>query len=134
MTPEAVRYRFRNHILKRGLIADHEVSIFPYPHQSSDLTSFAIDFKDQAVLARFVNSLTNKPFVLNYAKATGANKLIAHFFTPKIEFSQLIDSLNQLIEMHVVERFFHVVLDISSYKRQTVAYEFFEKGKWTYNH
>lgn len=134
MTPEAVRYRFQNHILKRGLIADHEVSIFPYPYQSSDLTSFAIDFKDQAALARFVNSLTNKPFVLNYTKTTGANKLIAHFFTPKIEFSHLIDSLNQLIERHVVERFFHVVLDIPSYKRQTVAYEFFEKNKWTYNH
>lgn len=132
MTPEAVRYRFQNHILKRGLIADHEVSIFPYPYQSSDLTSFAIDFKDQATLARFVNSLTNKPFVLNYTKATGANKLIAHFFTPKIEFSHLIDSLNKLIEMHIVERFFHVVLDIPSYKRQTVAYEFFEKNKWTH--
>jgi DNA-binding Lrp family transcriptional regulator len=134
MTPEAVRYRFQNHVLKRGLIADYEISVFPYPYQSSDLASFAIDFKDQAALARFVNALTNKPFVLNYTKVTGQNKLIAHFFTPKIEFSRLIDSLNQLIEMHIVERFFHVVLDIPSYKRRTVSYEFFEKNKWTYNH
>jgi DNA-binding Lrp family transcriptional regulator len=134
MTPEAIRYRFQNHVLKRGLIADYEISIFPYPYQSSDLTSFAIDFKDQAALAKFVNSLANKPFVLNFTKVTGQNKLIAHFFTPKVEFSRLIDTLNQLIEKHVVERFSHVVLDISSYKRQTVSYEFFEKNKWTYNH
>jgi len=134
MTPEAIRYRFQNHILKRGLIADYEISIFPYPYQSSDLASFAIDFKDQAALGRFANSLTNKPFVLNYTKATGTNKLIAHFFTPKIEFSRLIDSLDQLIERHVVKRFFHVVLDVPSYKRQTVSYEFLEKNKWTYNH
>lgn len=134
MTPEAVRYRFQNHILKRQLVVDYEISIFPYPFQSSDLASFAIDFKDQAALARFVNSLTNKPFVLNYAKVTGQNKLIAHFFTPKMEFSHLIDCLNQLIEMHIVERFSHVVLDVPSYKRQTVSYEFFEKNRWAYNH
>lgn len=134
MTPEAVRYRYQNHILERELIADYEISIFPYPHQSSDLTSFAIDFVDQASLARFVNSLKKKPFVLNYTKGSRQNKLIAHFFTPKIEFPHLIDSLNQLIEMGVAERFFHVVLDISSYKRQTVSYESYEKNKWTYNH
>ena len=134
MTPEAVRYRFQNHILKRGLISDYEISIFPYPYQSSDLASFVIDFKDEAALARFVNSLTNKPFVFNYAKVTGQNKLIVHFFTPKTEFSRLIDSLNQLIETHIVTRFFNVVLDIPSYRRQTVSYEFFKNNKWTYNH
>lgn len=134
MTPEAIRYRFQNHILKRRLIADYEISIFPYPHQVSDLASFAIDFKNHTKLAKFVNSLANKPFVVNYAKVTGQNTLIAHFFTPKTEFSRLIDSLNQLIGMNVVARFFHVVLDIPSYKRQTVSYEFFKNNKWTYNH
>jgi len=134
MTPEAVRYRFQNHILERGLISDYEISIFPYPYQSSDLTSFAIDFTDQASLAKFANSLTNKPFILNYTKTTGQNRLIAHFFTPKMEFPNLIDSLNHLIEKHIAERFLHVVLDTSTYKRQTVSYEFYEKNKWTYNY
>jgi DNA-binding Lrp family transcriptional regulator len=134
MTPEAVRYRFQNHILKRKLIADYEISIFPYPHQSSDLSSFIIEFSNNKTLAKFVNSLPNKPFVLNYAKVVGQNKLIAHFYTPKIEFSNLIDSLNRLIEIRYVERFFHVILDISSFKRQTVSYELFEKSKWVYNH
>lgn len=133
MTPEAVRYRFQNHILKRGLIADYEISIFPYPHQASDLTSFVIDFKDKTAIAKFVNSLADKPFVVNYAKVTGQNKLIAHFFIPKTEFPRLIDSLNQLIEMNIVARYFHVVLDLPSYKRQTVSYEFFKNNKWIYN-
>jgi len=134
MTAEAVRYRFQNHIQKRGLIADYEVAIFPYPHQSSDMASFAIDFKDQVALAKFANSLKDKPFVLNYAKALRANKLITHIFIPKIEFSHFIDSLNQLVEMQFVERYFHVILDIASYKRQTVDYRHFEKNKWTYDH
>jgi DNA-binding Lrp family transcriptional regulator len=134
MTAEAVRYRFQNHIQKRGLIADYEVAIFPYPHQSSDMASFAIDFKDQAALGRFVNSLKDKPFVLNYAKALTANRLIAHVFIPKVEFSHFIDSLNKLIEMRVVERYFHIILDVPSYKRQTVDFERFERNKWTYNH
>jgi DNA-binding Lrp family transcriptional regulator len=134
MTPEAVRYRFQDHILKRGLISDYEISIFPYPHQSSDLSSFVIEFKDRNVLAKFANSLSNKPFILNYTKVIGQNSLIVHFYVPKIEFSNLVDTINSLIEANIVERFFHVILDISSYKRQTVSYEFFENNKWIYNH
>lgn len=133
MTPEAVRYRFQNHILKRGLIANYEISIFPYPHQSSELSSFVIDFKSKEALAKFVNSLANKPFVLNYSKAIGQNKLISHFYIPKIEFPNLVDALNTLIEAQYITRYLYVLLDISFYKRQTVSYEFFEKNKWTYN-
>jgi DNA-binding Lrp family transcriptional regulator len=134
MTPEAVRYRFQDHIIKRGLIADYEISIFPYPHQSSDLSSFVIEFKDRNVLAKFANSLSKKPFILNYTKVIGQNSLIVHFYVPKIEFSNLVDTINDLIEANVVERFFHATLDISSYKRQTVSYEFFKNNKWAYNH
>jgi DNA-binding Lrp family transcriptional regulator len=134
MTPEAVRYRFQDHILKRGLIADYEVSIFPYPYQSSDLSSFVIEFRDKNALAKFSNSLTGKPFILSYAKVIGQNKLIVHFYVPKIEFLNLVDAINSLIETGIIERFFHVVLDISSYKSQTVSFEFFEENKWTYDH
>jgi DNA-binding Lrp family transcriptional regulator len=133
MTPEAVRYRFQDHILKRGLIADYEISIFPYPYQSSDMSSFVIEFKDKNALAKFSNSLTGKPFILNYTKVIGQNKLIVHFYVPKIEFLNLVDAINNFIETGIIERFFHVVLDISSYKRQTASYEFFEKNKWTYD-
>jgi len=134
MTPEAVRYRFQDHILKRGLIADYEVAIFPYPYQSSDLASFVIEFKDKEALAKFSNSLTAKPFILNYAKVIGQDKLIVHFYVPKIEFSNLVDAINNFIEVGIIESFFHVELDISSYKSQTVSYELFEREKWTYNH
>lgn len=132
MTPEAVRYRFQDHIIKRGLVADYEISIFPYPYQSSDLSSFVIEFRNNEALAKFANSLSNKPFILNYAKVIGQNKLVIHFYVPKIEFSNLVNSLNSLIETRLVERFFHVLLDIPSYQRQTVSYELFEKNRWTY--
>ena len=133
MTPEGVRYRFQNHLFKRGLIADYEVSIFPYPYQSSDLSSFVIQFRDRRALAKFSNSLPGKPFILNYAKVIGQDKLIIHFYVPKIEFLNLIDAINSFIEIGFIESFYHVVLDISSYKSQTVSYELFGKEKWTYN-
>jgi DNA-binding Lrp family transcriptional regulator len=133
MTPEAVRYRFQDHIIKRGLVADYEISIFPYPYQSSDLSSFIIEFKSNEALAKFANSLAKKPFILNYSKVIGRDKLVVHVYVPKIEFSNLINSLNSLIETRLVERFFHAVLDISSYQRQTVSYELFEKNRWTYD-
>jgi DNA-binding Lrp family transcriptional regulator len=134
MTHEAVRYRFQDHVIKRELIADYEIAIFPYPHQSSELASLVIEFKNKKALAKFVNSLSSKPFILNYAKVIGQDKLIVHFYVPKIEFPRLVDSVNMLIETGFVERFSHVLLDVSSYKRQTVSYEFFEINRWIYNH
>jgi len=132
-TPQSVRYRYYKHIIKRSLIADYEVSIFPYPIQVSDLCSFIIDFESKESLAQFSNTLQGKPFVLSYAKVLGQNSLIAHIYTPKLEFPRLIDSLSRLTRENVVTNFFYVTLDISSFKRQTVAYEFFKENTWIYN-
>jgi DNA-binding Lrp family transcriptional regulator len=132
-TPQSVRYRYYKHIVKRNLISDYEVSIFPYPIQVSDMCSFVIDFESEKTLAQFSNTLQGKPFVLSYARVLGQNSLIAHTYTQKLEFPKLIDSLSRLTQENIVSNFFYVTLDISSYKRQTVSYEFFKENAWVYN-
>jgi DNA-binding Lrp family transcriptional regulator len=132
-TPQSIRYRFLKHVLKRKLIADHELSIFPYPLQVSEMCCFVIDFKDEKALANFSNALNDKPFVVSYGKVIGQNSLILHIYTPKLEFSRLIDSLNYLTRKNVILNFFYVTLDILSYKRQTVAFELFKDGTWKYD-
>jgi DNA-binding Lrp family transcriptional regulator len=132
-TPQSIAYRYHKHIVKRKLIADYEVSIFPYPLQVSDMCSFVIDFKNEKVLAKFSNTLQDKPFVLSCAKVIGQNSLIVHTYTPKLEFPHLIESLSYLTRENIISNFFYVTLDILSYKRQTVAYKLFKEGTWSYN-
>jgi DNA-binding Lrp family transcriptional regulator len=132
-TPQSIRYRYYKHAVKRKLIADYEVSIFPYPVQVSDMCSFVIDFENEKVLAKFSNTLHNKPFVVSFAKVIGQNSLIVHMYTPKLEFPHLIECLNHLTRKNIISNFFYVTLDILSFKRQTVAYELFKEGTWSYN-
>jgi len=133
ITPQAVRHRFHRHIIRRNLIADYEIAIFPYPMQVSDLCAFVLNFPNQKTLAKFANSLANKPFVVSHAKAIGKNSLLVHFYVPKTEFSNFMMSLNRLTMEEIVQDFFYVSIDVPSFKRQTVAYEYFHKGNWVYN-
>ncbi len=133
ITPQAVRHRFHQHVLKRELIAEYEVAIFPYPLQASDLCTFVFDFADEAAMAKFVNSLMNKPFALNFGKVIGQNSLVVHVYVPKTEFSRFVSSLNQLAVEDVIQDFYYVSIDWPSFKRQTVSYEHFIDGKWAYD-
>jgi len=134
ITPQAVRHRYYQHVIRRNLITGYEVAIFPYPLQVSDLCAFVFNFPSQKALAKFANSLVDKPFVLSYAKVVGKNSLLVHFYVPKTEFSSFMASLNSLTVEEVVQDFFYVSIDVKSFRRQTVAYEFFRDGKWQYNH
>ncbi|UCE28969.1 MAG: AsnC family transcriptional regulator [Candidatus Bathyarchaeota archaeon] len=134
ITPQGVRYRYNNHIVERGLLADYEVAVLPYPIPTSDMCSFIIDFGDEEKLARFANSLHNKPFIINYGKVIGKHSLVVHTYTPKTEFSKLIDSMNNLTEKKMIRDFLYVTLDVASFRRQTISYEFFRENRWTYDH
>lgn len=133
ITPQGIRHRFHNHIIKRNLITEFEIAIFPYPLQVSDLCAFVFTFPNKNTMAKFANSLANKPFVKNYAKVIDSNSLIVHFYVPKIEFSKFIESLNRLVMKEIIQDFFYVSIDIPSFKRQTVSYEHFHEGEWIYN-
>jgi len=134
ITPQGVRHRYHQHLVKRKLVAEYEIAIFPYPLQSSDLCGIFLDFEEEQFVAKFVNTLQNKPFILNYAKAIGRNSLVVHSYTPKIEFSNFIESLGRLVERGVLRDFFSVTLDVTSFRRQTVSYEYFKDGRWTFDH
>lgn len=134
ITPQAVRYRFLQHIAKLNLVTEYEIAILPYPLQVSDMCAFVFNFPDEHALAKFANSLADEPFVLNYAKAIRKNSLLVHFYVPKTEFSNFIESLNRLTFEEIVQDFFYVSIDVASFKRQTVSYEYFYEGEWIYDH
>ena len=133
VTPQSVGFRYRKHILQRNLIADHVVDVFPYPIQISNSYVFTIDFRNGKSLAKFANACEKKPFVISYAKIIGRNSLIVNVYILKTEFPNLIKSLNRLYIEGLIKDFFYVTLDPTSYKRQTISYEYFENGEWAYN-
>ena len=134
MSPQGVRYRYYKHVMKHGLIADYEIAIFPYPLLVSDMCCFIVHFQDEKALVKFSNTLSNKPFIISYGKIIGRNSLLMRSYTPKTEFPNLINASNSLVKRNLITEFFHVNLDIASFKRQTVSYEFFRDKSWTFNY
>jgi len=134
ITPQGVRYRYHKHIVGRSLLTDYEVATLPYPLPTSDMCGFIIDFENEEKLAKFANSLQNKPFIFNYGKAVSQHSLVVHTYTPKTEFSKLIDSMNRLTEKKLTTGFLYVTFNVASFKRQTISYEFFKENKWTYDY
>ncbi len=134
MSPQGVRYRYYKHVVERGLISDYQIAIFPYPILVSDMASFVLHFRNQEALAKFTNTLPNKPFILSYGKIISQNSLVMHSYTPKTEFPHLIKVLDSLVESNIIADFFHVNLDIPSFARQTVSYEFFRNESWVFNY
>jgi DNA-binding Lrp family transcriptional regulator len=133
ITPQSIGYRFKNRITKKNLIVNYNIDAYPYPMQVSDLCNFKIGFADEEKLAKFVNASNRKPFMVSCAKIIGENSSIANIYIPKMEFPNLIKSLNRLYSEGVIKNFTYVTLDPKAYKRQTISYEYFESGKWTYD-
>lgn len=133
ITPQGVRYRYNKHIVGRSLVSDYEAAILPYPLPASDMCSFLIDFKNEEKLAKFASSLQNKPFAINYGKIIGQHSLVVHTYTPRTEFSGFIDTMNRLAEKRLATGFLYVTLDIASFRRQTISYEFFKENRWIYD-
>ena len=134
ITPQGVRYRYHKHVVGRSLLTDYEVATLPYPLPTSDMCGFLIDFENEEKLAKFANSLQNKPFIFSYGKVIGQHSLVVHAYIPKTEFSKLIDSMNRLTEKKLTTGFLYVTFDTASFRRQTISYEFFKENKWTYNY
>ncbi|MDH5482929.1 MAG: winged helix-turn-helix transcriptional regulator [Candidatus Bathyarchaeota archaeon] len=133
ITPQSIGNRYKKHIIQRNLIINYNIDVYPYPPQLSDLYTFIIDFKNGKALVKFVNASNKKPFMVSSSKVLNENSLIANMYILKTEFPNLIESLNRLYSKGLIKDLFYVTLDPTSYRRQTISYEYFKNGKWTYN-
>jgi len=134
ISPQSVGARYQDHILKHRLIVDYAVDVYPYPLEVSDLYLFKIDFADERCLGKFANACEGKPFVVSYSKIIGENAILANVYVIKTEFRNFVGVLNRLFMEGLITDFFYVTLDQAAYSRQTISYEYFENGRWLYNH
>jgi len=133
ITPQAIGNRYKTHIIQRNLISNYNVDIYPFPLEISELYNFTIDFENQKNLAKFVNASNEKPFIVSYTKTAGKNTLIINIYIERKEFPNLIDALNQLHADQIIKDFTYITLEPTEYHRQTISYEYFEKGQWAFN-
>lgn len=134
ISPQLVRYHYKKHIVKRGLIESFEVLTFHFDPKFSDMFLFVFQFSDMEKFVNFANSLLDKPFVCGLGKVLDKNALIAHIYLPRLEFRRFIDSLSQLINEGLLQSYEYVVQDLRKTSRQTISYEYFKNGAWFYDH
>jgi len=133
VTLQTVKYHFDNHITKRQLLESFQVISFPFAEQESDFFFFVFTFPNQENMAKFANSLFNKPFVRSIGKVYGGNGLFVQVYLPRKEFRLLIDSLSTLINRGFLKNYRYLIQDLRFISRQTVPYKLFDNGNWEYN-
>ena len=135
-TPQNVKYHFVNHVIKYKMLEGYQVFTFPFDPKNSDMFIFICDFPNNAALARFALSLLDKPFVLFLGKILKHEQLIVHVYISRQEFRNFVDALSTLTRKKILKNFFYVIEDLRKNRwfHQTLSYEFFENGKWIYDH
>jgi DNA-binding Lrp family transcriptional regulator len=124
---------FRKSIMGRGLIEGYQIFILPFEN-SYDVLVFVISFYNHETMARFANSLLDKPFIIMVGKLFGQNALITEVCLPRTEFRNFVDALSLLGDMKIVRDYQYLIQDLRRTSRQTISYEFFKEKKWIYDH
>lgn len=130
---EKVKYHFREHVSKRGLIEGYQVEIYRFPSLVSEILHFKFEFDTYDSMRKFALSLHDKPFPIFLGKVLGENAIIANIYLPKWEFRKFIASLSTLIKKGLLGGYKYVIADMFQVWRQTIPYEYFNDGKWDYN-
>lgn len=134
MSPQLVRYHYRNHLKRRDLIESFSVSVYHFDISSSDRFFFIFRFDDRENLAKFASSMLDKPFVKVLGKILEENTLFGYIYLPKLEFTKFIDSLAKLIRLGLLKSYQYVIQHFGKASRQTISYEYFKDGSWVYDH
>lgn len=129
-----VGYHYRKHILKRELIEGFDVFTKHFDSTVSNFFVFVLKFDSKENCARFAASLLKKPFVGGVGKILKESSLIADLYLPTKEFRNLIGILSKMVRTGLLADYSYVILDLDKTQRQTISYEYFDKGAWTYNH
>lgn len=131
---QLVGYHFKRHLIQKGLIESFEVTFTQFNLDVSDVFIFVFKFDSNLDLAKFANSLLDKPFVRGMGKVLGQNSLIAQIYLPRREFRKFIEALSKLARNGFLKYYDYIIQDLEKATRQTISYEYFKNGQWIYDH
>jgi DNA-binding Lrp family transcriptional regulator len=134
ISPQLAQYHYHQHLIRKGLIESFEVTAFHFGREASDFCFFIFSFDNYEKLAKFASSLLDKPFAKTLGKIFGKNALYAYIYLPRSEFGNFLKTLSKLIKTGFLESYRYVIQDFENTSRQTISYEYFKNGLWTYDH
>ena len=129
-----VKYHFHEHIAKRGLIGGYQVEIYRFPFPLCEIFFMIFEFDSEEKMRRFALSLLDKPIAINIGKVLGRNALVSHVFLPKWQFRRFIRALSILAKGGHIRQYHYYIQDMYQTLRETIPYEYFKDGIWSYNH
>jgi len=135
-TLQNVHYHYVTHVLRNRLIQAFQVSIYPYEIRNPCMLYFLFHFDDEKKMAKFAQSLLDKPFVIVFSKVLEKTTLIVQLYLPRLEFRNFADALSKLVRTGLLRSYDYVNQDLRPGKwvRLTIPYELFKDGSWIYNH
>ena len=126
-------WHFKDHVLGKNLLEGYQIFVLPFD-VPWDMFVFVISFDKYDMMAKFANSLLDKPFVIMVGKIFGKNALVTNILLPRREFRNFIDALSLLARMKIVHDYKYIIQDLRVRSRQTISYEFFKGKEWIYDH
>jgi DNA-binding Lrp family transcriptional regulator len=135
-TLQNIRYHYKTHVLRNGLIETFQMAFLPFDRATSDMLFFTFKFSDSEKMAKFARSLLDKPFVIIVGKILNENSLVSQIYLPRDEFRNFIDALSKLARAKLLEDYEYVFQDLrpGKWSRETVPHEFFKNRAWMYEH
>ena len=130
---ETVKYHFREHVSKRGLVEGYQIEIYRSPSLVSENIFFKFEFDSYEKYKKFALSLRDKPFPFFMGKVLGENALLTQVYLSKWEFRKFIIAVSDLIKQGLVSKYHYVITDVFQMWRETIPYQHFVDGKWDYN-
>jgi len=133
MPLEKVKYHFREHVMKRGLVEGYQIEIYRFPSLVSENVFFKFEFDNYDQLVKFALSLHDKPFPYHLGKVIGETALMTQLILPKWEFRRFIGCLSILIRKGLLKQYHYVLQDMFQSWRETIPYQHFKDGMWNYD-
>ncbi len=84
-------------------------------------------------MAKFAQSLLDKPFALSLGKIFGEPSLFAYIYLPLAEFRRFVDSLGELVRTGFLRRYDYAFQDMDMTQRYSIPYRNFKNKSWLYD-
>jgi DNA-binding Lrp family transcriptional regulator len=130
------RYHYENHVMKNGLVETYQMAMLPFDRATSDMAFFIFRFGDLEKMGKFARTLLDKPFVIILGKILGNSSLVCQVYLPRLELRNFVDALSDLARQDFLLDYQYVLQDLrpGKWSRETIPFEFFKDGSWTYEH
>jgi DNA-binding Lrp family transcriptional regulator len=131
---QVVKYHYEKHVIKEQMFDCPQILANHYRDLSPDTYYFRFFFENPDNLARFANSLNNKPFATAAAKAYNQNQLFVQIYLPRQQLRNFIESLSKLVKAGFLVSYEYLIMDSLRREKQTISYEYFKENRWEYDH